>query len=229
MLVILASQHDQPCRELAADWADDATVLTCADLSVAGWQYRPGGEGGMSVVGGRTTEARQIDGVLTRLPYVTDDELGGIVPDDRGYVAAEMTAFLAAWLTDLPCPVLNRPTPVCLTGPYLRKEKWIATATRLGIPVATAYRSVPGLINNGLWPGAITVNVIGRRCIGPADEALYRSARALAEATAVDILRVRFASGEADSSFIEADYWVDVTDPEVSAAILEYFAGAHGR
>jgi hypothetical protein len=224
MLIILASQHDQSCRELAAGWPADATLLTCADLSVAGWRYRPGGEGGTSVLAGRPAEARQIDGVLTRLPYVTESELGGIVPEDRGYVAAEMTAFLAAWLTDLPCPVLNRPTPVCLTGPYLRKEKWITIATRLGIPVATAYRSVPGLVNNDLWPDAITVNVIGRHCIGPADETLYRSAMALADAAAVDLLRVRFASGEAGSSFIEADYWVDVTDPEVSAAILGYFA-----
>jgi hypothetical protein len=229
MLVIVASEHDQSCRELAASWADDVKLLTCADLSVTGWQYRPGGEAGTSMVGGSRYEARQIDGVLTRLPYVTDGELGVIVPDDQGYVAAEMTAFLAAWLTDLPCPVLNRPTPVCLMGPYLRKEKWVLTAARLGIPVAPAHRSVPGTIDHDLWPEAATVNVIGRRCIGHADETLFRSAMALAEAVGVSLLRVRFASGEANSAFMEADYWLDLADPEVSAAILGYFAGVHSQ
>jgi hypothetical protein len=184
---------------------------------------------GTSRAGGRLAEAHQIDGVLTRLPFVAESELTDIVPDDRSYVAAEMTAFLAAWLTDLPCPVLNRPTPVCLMGPYWRKEKWIATASKLGIPVAPAHRSVPGIIDNGLCSGATIVNVIGRRCIGQADETLFRSALALAEAADADLLRVRFASGEANSAFLEADCWVDIADPEVSVAILGCFAGAHSQ
>ena len=52
---------------------------------------------------------------------------------------------------------------------------------------------------------------------------------ALAEAVGVSLLRVRFASGEANSAFIEADYWLDLADPEVSAAILGYFAGVHSQ
>jgi hypothetical protein len=229
MLAVLASRHDPLCTALAADWAADATLLTCADLSAAGWQYRPGGQVGTSRAGGRLAGAHHIDGVLTRLPFVAEGELTDIVPDDRSYVAAEMTAFLAAWLTDLPCPVLNRPTPVCLMGPYWRKEKWIVTASKLGIPVAPACRSVPGIVDNELCSGATIVNVVGRRCIGEADETLFRSALALAEAADVDLLRVRFASGEANSAFLEADCWVDIADPEVSAAILGCFAGVHSR
>lgn len=229
MLVVLASQHDQSCRELAAGWAADARLLTCADLSVTGWQHRLGDEAGTSVLGGRPADARQIDGVLTRLPHVTEAELGAIVPDDRGYAAAEMTAFLAAWLTGLPCPVLNRPTPVCLMGPYLRKEQWVRTAAKLGIPVVPVHRSVPGAIENGLWPEAATVTVIGRRCIGGVNETLCRHAMALAGAAGVGLLRVTFASREAGSAFLAADYWADIADPEVSAAILEYFTGAHSQ
>ena len=68
MLVIVASQHDQQCREVIRGWAAGAKLLTCADLSASGWQYRPGDEVGTSVVGGRPGAADQIDGVLTRLP-----------------------------------------------------------------------------------------------------------------------------------------------------------------
>ena len=119
MIVVLASRHDRACGRLVADWAGHASLLTCQDLSVRGWRYGPGGVADAAVLGGRLTRAGEIEGVLTRLPRVDQSELGHIVPGDRGYVAEEMTAFLAAWLSDLRCPVLNRPTATCLLGPVL--------------------------------------------------------------------------------------------------------------
>ena len=228
MLVVLATRHDQACGRLIADWAGHASLLTCQDLSARGWRYCPGGEVGSSVLGGRLARTREIEGVLTRLPHVDQGELGSIVPGDRRYVAAEMTAFLAAWLSDLRCPVLNRPTAVCLMGPYWRREKWVLTAAQLGIPVVTACRSVPATTHDGLphlLRGSTTLQVIGQRCVGIADESLCRWAVALAEAAGVGMLRVRFTVAEAGPAFLDADYWVDVADPEVSKAILGYFAG----
>lgn len=227
MIVVLASPHDQACGRLVADWAGRARLLTCQDLSVKGWRHGPG-EVDASVIGGRLTRTSEIEGVLTRLPLVEQSDLGNIVPGDRGYVAAEMTAFLAAWLSDLRCPVLNRPTATCLMGPYWRREKWVLTAARLGIPVVTAYRSVPPETRDGrpdLRRGPTTLHVIGQRCVGSADEQLRRWAVALAEAAGVGILRVRFTVAEAGPALLDADYWADVADPELSTAILGYFAG----
>jgi hypothetical protein len=228
MLVVLASRHDQAGGRLFDTWGGQASVLTCQDLSARGWRYCPGGEVGASVIGGKLTRADQIDGVLTRLPYVSESELGSIVACDRSYVAAEMTAFLSAWLSDLRCPVLNRPTAECLMGPHWRREKWVLTAARLGIPIVTACRSVPDGMNDG-WSDLLcrstALNVIGQSCVGNADESLCESAVALAKAAGVGLLRARFTAAEAGAAFIDADYWVDIADPAVSDAILDYFAG----
>jgi hypothetical protein len=40
----------------------------------------------------------------------------------RKYVAAEFNAFLLAWLSAQSCPVLNRPTASCLSGPNWQPE-----------------------------------------------------------------------------------------------------------
>ncbi len=232
MIVVLASRHDQASGRLVVGWAGNASLLTCQDLSVRGWRYGPGGEVDTAVLSGRLTRAREIEGVLTRLPHVDQSELGNIVPGDRGYVAAEMTAFLAAWLSDLRCPVLNRPTATCLMGPYWRRERWVLAAARLGIPVITACRSVPAATHDG-QPDArcesTTLHVIGQRCVGSADGSLCRWAVALAEAAGVGMLRARFIVAEAGAALLDADYWVDVADPEVSTAILGYFAAWRPR
>jgi hypothetical protein len=232
MIVVLASRHDQACGRLVAGWAGHASLLTCQDLSVRGWRYSTRAEADAAVLGGRLTRARAIEGVLTRLPNVDQSELGNIIPGDRGYVAAEMTAFLAAWLSDLRCPVLNRPTATCLMGPYWRRERWVLTAARLGIPVVTACRSVPAATHDGrpdVRCGSTTLHVVGQRCVGSADGSLCRWALALAEAAGVGMLRARFSVAESGPALLDADYWVDIADPDVSAAILGYFAARRPR
>lgn len=238
MLVVLASRRDGAARVFAAGLPADATVLTCDDLSVKGWCYEPGGQGGTLVASGRQIAAAEVDGVLTRLPAVSASELAAIAAGDRSYVAAEMTAFLTAWLSDLSCPVLNRPTPACLMGPLLRQEEWVHLAAGLGIPVVPARRSVPRAAGNGP-PGTATatrsvvVSVVGRRCAGEADRALRAAATAIAEAAGVSLLRAVFSAPEAGAAggaaFLSADYWVDVGDPAVSAAITACFTEGPGR
>ena len=141
MLVIVASRFDADAQALGAGWPGPALVLTPADLSMKGWRHVTGADENTAVIGGRMVAASEIDGVLTRLPAVLESELGSITAGDRAYVAAEMTAWLAAWLSDLPCPVLNRPSPVHLIGPAWSREQWLLAARRLGIPAVTVSRS----------------------------------------------------------------------------------------
>jgi hypothetical protein len=231
-LVVLASRHDQTVGGLVAAWDEEARILTCQDLCAGGWSHCPHGELGAAIIGGKAIGADHIDGVLSRLPSVTTSELGEVHPDDRPYAAAEMNAFLSAWLSGLRCPVLNRPTAESLMGPYWRTEKWVFTAAKLGIPVVTAWRSVPASMDDGPADplGRSTeVSVVGQRCAGDADESLRQWAVALAAEAGVGLLRAKFTTPDAGAAFLDADYWVDITNPEVSEAILAYFAEKRQR
>ena len=230
MLVVVARRSDQKARDLATRWAPyGGAVLTCEDLSVAGWRQLLGGhETSMVVIGGQVVEARRIAGVLTLLPYVTEGELVRIAGEDRPYVASEMTAFLHFWLSGLLCPVLNRPTPVCLTGPGWRREQWVYVAARLGIPVETvAWRldraaGVPEKENSSA-PG-MTVTMVGSRCLGSADGTLVSYVRRLSRAAGVEMLSVDFRETETGFRLYNArSSWADISSPEVADAILEYF------
>lgn len=111
MLLILAGRNDQAAGALRERWsAHDARVLTCRDLSTAGWRYSPGEPRASRVVaGGERIPVTEIEGILTRLPSVTADDLPHIAEEDRGYVAAEMTAFLTAFLSEAPFPSSTAP------------------------------------------------------------------------------------------------------------------------
>ena len=147
MLVILANCGNRSAELLAERWSHlGARLLTPSDLSLEGWRVAYGTDDrrldrwSTAVVGGEVVPTDQITGVLTRLPAVFEHELMTVVPEDRAYVAAEMTAFLLAWLTQLPCPVLNRPTATGLSGPNWRRERWVAVAAQLGIPARSVRR-----------------------------------------------------------------------------------------
>jgi hypothetical protein len=230
MLVIVASRFDADAHALAAGWPGPALVLTPADLSMKGWRHVTGADENTAVIGGRMVAASEIDGVLTRLPAVLESELGSIAADDRAYVAAEMTAWLAAWLWDLPCPVLNRPSPVHLIGPAWSREQWLLAARRLGIPSVTVSRStrtVGGASGPGGGPagtGRVVVTVAGGRPIGAGGDTLTEAAAALAEAAGVELLRAWFTSDDEEALFVGADYSVDLEHPEVRAAILARLA-----
>ena len=222
MLVVVASRYDQHAEIFVSRCGDRARLLTCDDLSSKGWRFRLGDDGDSSaVIDGETIDCKEIEGVLTRLPGVFQGELLNIVPEDRGYVAAEMTAFLAAWLSNLDCPVLNRPTPLCLSGPFLRREMWVHTAARIGIPVLPVKRSAPAPAEEAPPPNLTTVSFVGDACVGRVDERLASQTTALARAVGVDLLCARFTGPAEGQLFVDADYWLDLSDAEVADAVLK--------
>lgn len=216
MLVVLASSRDRIAAQIVACWgADRARLLTCRDLSRSGWRYRPGAAGrSVAVIGGQRVRAAEIGGVLVRLPYIAVDELSHIVPGDRSYVAQEMTAFLTAWLAELRCPVVNRPTAECLSGPGWSPEQWLHVAAGVGMSVAggTARRS------------QVCVTVVGRRTFGSAPDGAADQARQLAAAAGMQLLDVHFANTPAGPRFVGVDPWPDVARPEVADALLQCFS-----
>ena len=229
MIVIVASCLDQAARALAArPRTDQVALLTCADLSVPGWRHYVAAVGTpAAVIGGREVALGEITAVAICLPSVSELELGHIVPADRAYVAAEMNAFLLSWLSELACPVVNRPSPTCLSGPYWRPEQWLHLAARIGLRVRPVNRRVT--LAAGSAPpdpdsAAVTVTVIGERCLGHDDPAIRDGARRLARAAGVEVLTVRVSTPEPDAVFLGAEPWPDLTCEETAGLLVEYLA-----
>lgn len=228
MIVVVASRHDRAAATLVARWgADAAVLLTAEDLSVSGWrQYVAAAGTPAAVIGGREMALAEIIGVVTRLPSVSELDLLYIVPADRAYVAAEMTAFLLTWLSGLPCPVVNRPTPTCLSGPYWRPEQWAYVAAQVGMRVQPVHRRVTPAVDVGptVTDGRVVI-VVGERCLGDADATLQAQARRLARTAGADLLAVRFNGAGPDATFVSADPWPDLTADATAEALREFMEG----
>jgi hypothetical protein len=160
---------------------------------------------------------------VTCLPGVSELELLHIIPADRPYVAAEMTAFLLSWLSTLTCPVVNRPSPTCLSGPYWRPEQWAHVAAQIGMRVQPVHRRAAWAA--GSAPAAqesLTVTVVGERCLGRADDTVMTGAQRLAKAANVDMLAVRVSGPGSDATFLGANSCPDLSCQETADAVLEY-------
>jgi hypothetical protein len=190
-------------------------TLTAKDLSSSGWYYDDSDEkNSRCVIGSEILVENDIDGVITRLPTITEDQLPHIIADDRAYLASEMTAFLLAWLSSLSCPMLNRPTANCLSGPYRRPEQWAHCASKMGLPVVEHVQSVNHGARNISSPseGPATVVVIGDRYVGDVHPRLASCAGKIARASGVDFLAVDFTHQGQDARFIGAGLWPPVTN-----------------
>ncbi len=219
MIVVVASRYDEMAAALAARW--DAALLTPVDLSAPGWRYFAADPGrGTAVAGDRLISNNQITGVLTRLPSISEQELDHVAAEDRAYVAAEMRAFLLAWLSALPCPVVNRPTPDCLCGPAWRTERWLALAGRLGIPVQPVGRDTTVEFAADWADEGAAVTVVGERCFGSVDSSLADHARRLASAAVVALLEVQFSGPQRGSRLVGVRLCPDLSSPEIADAAL---------
>ena len=225
MLVVLASRYDAAALRCVTRWSKwGARLLTCDDLSSQGWCYPVGAAAdGTAVIAGKKILGADILAVVTCLAGVPEHEMVNIVPCERAYAAAESHAFLLAWLTELPCPVINRPRAPCLSAPGWRHEQWVNAAARIGIPVAPVLRSVGGANNcTASLPVGSTITVIGPRAIGAADGVCSRWARRLADAAQVQHLAVSFTDSGRGALFLAANPLPDLSNDAVLDALLEY-------
>lgn len=233
MIVVVADRQDETARALACRWAvQPIAIVTPGDLSVPGWQQADAMSRCMVVANGKLIPQQEIAGVLTRLPWIFEHDVMHIVPEDRQYVAAEMAAFLLFWLSQLKCPVLNRPTPTGLSGPYWRQEQWVRLAAQIGIPVRPVCRRSWLAGGCGVGPSdhdPAIVHVVGSCSFGDVDPTLALQARRLAEAAGVAVMTVQFSSPQCGACFINADLFPDLSDGRVADAVLEYLQAGCDR
>ena len=224
MLVVFAHTQDAQATALVERWAPmNAKLLTVHDLSRPGWQHHFGGSGTeYAVVDGSRVETAAIRGVVTRLPCIQESDLSHITPQDRPYVAAEMTAFVKSWLSRLSCPVLNRPTASSLMGPSSNPERWMILAARCGLALATRPQALEA---PRPLPVATPVTVVGRRWFGSVDDSLGARCVDLATRADVTLLTVHFDGQGADARFLSAELCIDLTEPQILDALLEQLGG----
>lgn len=212
MILVLASAVDRVASEFIQQADGRARLLTCRSLSMPGWRLTvPPRDPATVVVDGARVSAADITAVITRLPYVNEAELPQIAAGDRAYVASEMQAFLHALLTALPCPVVNRPTPVCLAGPNWRRAQWLRAARANGLKTSGSMPS------QAPW----AASVIGGQCFGLSGEAVRNAACHLAREAGAQMVRL-WCAGEPDAPVIMgADLWPDISHPELAAAVID--------
>jgi hypothetical protein len=143
VLLALAATGDPELPMLIA--RAGVAVVVPAHLSQPGWLYQVGCAANARLVTSKgILMASQLSGVLTRTARASPAELPHIDSDDREYVASEMTAFLAALLNELPCPLFNPPAPNCLWGPSWPRDRWARMAAAEGLPVCRSLDDCDG-------------------------------------------------------------------------------------
>jgi hypothetical protein len=118
----------------------DPLMLVSAEQLVQSlhWEHRLGVEGvtvRITLADGREIRHDRIRGVLNRVMAVPAHYFATASATDRDYATQEIGAFYLSWLYALPGPVLNRPTPQGLCGPWRQTADWHALAGRAGLPV----------------------------------------------------------------------------------------------
>ena len=195
MYLIIASQVDDDAKELLPHFsAGSVRLVTPRDLSRPGWHYcsrDPSDTTG--VFDGAKYYSTTIKGVLTRLNAIWSPELVHIADEDREYVAAETTAFLKFWLSNMPCPVINPPTGGSLSGPKWRKEQWLWAAREVGIPIAPYSRGTRSAdLDVEEFNSMVEITLVGGQCLLGVESELVTMTRSLAESLGIALLSAKF-------------------------------------
>jgi hypothetical protein len=217
MLLVLGSALDDEPSLLATRWRQasrDVAVVTPVDLSRPGWRLRSGrpAESAAALTEG-VLAGPDIEGIVAALAIVSPYELAHIADGDRDYVAQEMSAFLLAWLTELECPVIDRPTALSLAGCGRSPYEWAAIAHREGIGADPQWSG-----------GTIGVTVVDGRATGHGrDSPLAAAAASIAAAARRLLVTLRFAEGAASPTVVGADPRPEVGDAATADALLAWF------
>lgn len=167
------------------------------------WNHRitmRGSEVEITLSDTQVVRSREISGVLNRLREVPRWGLfQRLEAEDRCYATQELTAFFLSWISALPHPILNPPTPHGLAGRERSRAEWIELALSSGL-VTHTYRQSSRTRPDMLTQDATEVSlphvselVIGQRSFGPAPTAIADDCRRLAERANTPILGISFA------------------------------------
>ena len=193
MRLLLCEPSDAPAlwawRALRSRGLELELVTSEALAAPARWEHRI--EDGrpstrVDLADGRRLDSRELRGVLNRL--VTGPQPpAGAVAADRDYAQQELWALWLSWLAGLPGPMLGRPGPQGLCGPWLHGSQWALLAARAGL------RTAPWRGDEPAAAASATLLVVAGAVLGrPAPEPVVAGAQALARAAGCSVLGVSF-------------------------------------
>ena len=160
MWTVLCTSYDH-----AAIWAWDGLrsrglnpveLVTAESLAFSpAWEHRVGSDGAhikIALQDGRVLCSSRIRGVLNRLSAPSADLIAYATPSDREYATCELQAFYLSWLNSLSGVVINRPSPLGLSGGWRHTSEWAIRAARAGLGVAPYRQSARDAADRGYFP-----------------------------------------------------------------------------
>lgn len=208
MWLVLCHSSDLPAlwahQGLKARGLDPIELVSAEVLaSSLRWEHRVGRHGAtlaIKLADGREISGQNLRGVLNRLLTVPVHLWQSAVEADRDYVTQELSAFYMSWLYSLPCPVINRPTPLGLAGQWRSEAEWVLLAGQAGL-LALPYerRSAASTAEEGGFkldfrPAArhTILTVAGGAVGSPAPSKIVEGCVRLAELAKTELLGVQF-------------------------------------
>jgi hypothetical protein len=159
----------------------------------------------LTLARGLTLAGPDLAGVVNRIQRLPDRHFVQAQGTEHGYAAAELHAFFLGWLSALPCPMFNAPTPACLHGPAHADLAARHLAALAGWTVGDAPEApVAG------W-GPVQVHwVLDQAVLGP-DLSLHEQQvmQALSALWGGRLLQVQSRQGPQARVFVSASSWVD--------------------
>jgi hypothetical protein len=225
-LLLLARAEDAAARTLRQQAPHRLAHASLADLSCTGWRYESGRpEQASACAGGHVIPAEHITAVVCRFDVIRPAELPHVHRDDRAYVAAEITAFLRAWLAQFAGRRFNEPTWASLAGPAWHSLQWTWRVARIGVPVAALSRS-PANIPLARCE-TVVATVVGGDVFGPTDPTLIDYSLRIARAVKSELLAVTFVRDH-EWRFLSADPCPELDSVTAAAVVRRAFTHPSG-
>lgn len=226
MILVLASLGNTAAGSFASELRGRGVVVRCPDLLASrGALVDPDIWRSTITAGGRAIALGDVRGVVNLLPVVSPDELPCYAPEERAHQADECHALLTFVLAALPCPVVNRPTPGSLSGPFANPIGWFHLAASLGIPVSSVTvdsRAFRNPFTPGSRCGLLRVVSLGRRIVDASHTVADDYTATLAARAGVEHLCAWYESSAAGIRFRDARGTPDIGDPTTRAALARF-------
>ncbi len=235
MIVFLCSPGDVSARwfvaELVRQHGVAAQIITPQELVYApDMQHRLDGAEAFSSVTLKshgTLDSASITGVVNRLEYLPDAHLANVTATDRAYMQQELLAIWSSWISALPCPVINRPTAISMSGPMFHPAIWQHNAAAAGLP--SAHMIYDADLPDPMPPPPVQSAIV---CQGQCHSTsvspdLFGACCDLADYVGLDMLEVLFGHGPDGMVFSYASPIPDLSHADASliAQMAQMFQG----